>query len=309
MYSTEKIDESKYSYIQFLQKVAFNNDIELSTIDKKYDTFLFGLKNTGFFAKAENGEIAAYYGVFPITLQYNGNDILVAQSGDTMTSPNHQKKGLFVKLANETYQYAAQNGVKLVFGFPNENSYPGFKNKLEWVFTGNMFTFSITNLTIPFCELSNKFNLLNIYYQKYVRFVLKKYKINFKEIEFQKFNTLGNIKRDKLFFSYKLRNPYNHIINFNNYQLLIKVHGNLIIGDVSKSDYFDVNHFIISIKKLASILFCRKIILSISHNHWLYPLLQPHIAPKISLPIGFRLFTDAIDIAAIQFIGADYDTF
>lgn len=309
MYSIDKIDESKYRNIQLLQKVAFNNSIGLSIIEKKYDTSIFGLKNIGFFAIADNGEIAAYYGVFPITLQYQGKSFLVAQSGDTMTSPNHQKKGLFVKLANETYQYAAQNGVNLVFGFPNENSYPGFKNKLEWEFTGNMLTFSITIFTIPFCELSNRFNILKHFYQKYVQVVLKKYKLNFKEIDYQKFNTLGNIKRDELFFSYKLQNPYNHIINFNNYQLLIKVHGNLIIGDVSKSDYFDVNHFIISIKKLAGILFCRKIILSISHNHWLYPLLQPYIAPKISLPIGFRLFTDAIDVTAIQFIGADYDTF
>jgi len=51
----------------------------------------------------------------------------VLMSLNTATHPEHQKKGLFSKTAKMTYELAAKKGYFAVYGFPNNNSLPGFK--------------------------------------------------------------------------------------------------------------------------------------------------------------------------------------
>jgi hypothetical protein len=80
-----------------------------------------------------NGQIAAFYGVIPEYYIINGKKELIYQSMDTMTHPDFQRKGLFTKLANQTYDHIrATTGKLTVFGFPGETSYPGFIKKLDW---------------------------------------------------------------------------------------------------------------------------------------------------------------------------------
>src|SRR6185295_4439504 len=75
---------------------------------------------------------AAFYGVFPVLVLISGKEVLAAQSGDTMTHRDHQKKGLFIKLAQRTFETCREKGIELVFGLPNSNSYHGFTKKLNW---------------------------------------------------------------------------------------------------------------------------------------------------------------------------------
>ncbi|WP_290538037.1 GNAT family N-acetyltransferase [Alcanivorax sp.] len=96
------------------------------------------LKAVGYLAKNERGEAAAYYGVFLCDLRVDGKFFFSAQSGDTMTHPDFQGKGLFTKLALKTYDKVRELGVDFVYGFPNESSYPGFKRKLNWNFPFKM---------------------------------------------------------------------------------------------------------------------------------------------------------------------------
>jgi hypothetical protein len=44
----------------------------------------------------------------------------------TVTHPEHRGKGLFKRLAQMSYDYAAVNGFEFVIGVANANSYPGF---------------------------------------------------------------------------------------------------------------------------------------------------------------------------------------
>ena len=98
-YKLTRINPSLYRRIKELHLLAFASNETEENIQNKYDTSTFGLKDIGLLAEAQDGSPAAYYGVFPIKMSYHGQDILAAQSGDTMTSPLHQKKGLFTQLA------------------------------------------------------------------------------------------------------------------------------------------------------------------------------------------------------------------
>jgi hypothetical protein len=222
MYELIRISEKSYQQIKKLIKKCFKENVTIDSIIKKYDTENFGAKNIGYFAIDSKNEYSAYYGVFPITLSYKNKDYLVAQSGDTMTSPAHQKKGLFTKLALETYNLAEQIGVQMIFGFPNENSVHGFRTKLNWVFNDEMQQFKLNGSIFPLCEISSKNLLINYLYQKYTKNKLKKYKIELSKQNISSYSTNSNtgfIKKDLAFFNYKLSNSENHLIQLNGFNL------------------------------------------------------------------------------------------
>ena len=74
--------------------------------------------------------LAAHYAVIPRRFEVGGSEILGALSVNTATHPEYQGKGLFTRLAAETYTAAAAMGVRFVTGVANANSVTGFVRKL-----------------------------------------------------------------------------------------------------------------------------------------------------------------------------------
>jgi len=273
---------------------------------------MFGVKNVGILAKGENDDPAAYYGVFPIILSYDNKDYSAAQSGDTMTAPNHRKKGLFTRLAKETYSLADNLGIRLVFGFPNENSFPGFKHKLDWRFSGNMWRFTMKINTIPFCELAGRFAFVSPLYALYSKLRIARYKVAADNVSLTGFNftnVTGFVKKDMNFFDYKLAKKGVHLVRIGSFEMLIKLETHLYIGEISVFDPSKIKSCIQSINRLARKMGCKKVILTLSSHHWLFEILAQEIEPQESLPIGFYVIDESIDIGKIQFCNADYDTF
>jgi len=304
MYDLKRINS--YKDIKQLYNQCFGIDHSIDRIKRKYDTQMFGLKDIGFIAYKEAP--AAYYGVFPITLYYHGKDYLVAQSGDTMTAPEHRNKGLFIQLAINTYILAAYEKIKLVFGFPNKQSYPGFKDKLGWKFYGYMQRFEFNVLTIPFCELASKFPVLKSWYKRFVKNTLSNYVVDKADFAHSK----AYIKKDANFIDYKLKGENVYLISFYGVGMLIKADKHLYIGEVTHPTLPDPMYcdmLLTRVKLLAHKLGCKKIIFTVSKNHWLYNILSTEKKPKRSLPIGFYIIDKNIDPSVIQFTHADFDTF
>ena len=98
-------------------------------------------------AVAQDGNrLAGAYSLWPVNLKIMGKRVLGAQSMDTMSHPNYRGQGIFTLLAKECYLIAKERGVKVLYGFPNQNSYPGFVKKLGWTHTGD-----ITHWVRPIC--------------------------------------------------------------------------------------------------------------------------------------------------------------
>ena len=83
-------------------------------------------------ARREDGELAASYAIMPVRMLVDGRETLGYQSFDTMTHPDNRGQGLFRRLAELTYAEAERREARLVYGFPNSASGPGFFNKLGW---------------------------------------------------------------------------------------------------------------------------------------------------------------------------------
>lgn len=76
------------------------------------------------------GTIAAHYVALPIDAVVFNKPSKGLLSLNTATRPEHQGKGLFSRLASETYNLARDLGYEFVVGVANANSTPGFVRKL-----------------------------------------------------------------------------------------------------------------------------------------------------------------------------------
>ncbi len=85
-----------------------------------------------------DGKLIGHYAVTPMDILFNNKPLRAVFSLHTMTHPDFQKQGIFTFLAEEVYKKCQSEGFSFVYGFPNENSYHGFKNKLGWTGFGKM---------------------------------------------------------------------------------------------------------------------------------------------------------------------------
>ena len=131
-YDLIPLSEDNLRHLDTLYKNVYGKKRSPGYYMSKYSTLYTGVQYVGFIALS-GSEPVAYYGVIPVRCSIGGETVLGAQSCDTMTHPDHRKKGLFIALAIRTFELAKKQNIHFVFGFPNQNSYPGFIKKLGFL--------------------------------------------------------------------------------------------------------------------------------------------------------------------------------
>jgi hypothetical protein len=223
-------------------------------LSNKFNTLFLGISYVGYLAYSENNEPAAFYGVFPCLMEQNGETFLVAQSGDTITHIDHQKKGLFIELAKRTYELCIELSIKLVFGFPNENSYPGFIRKLNWLDFGAFQTFQVRLKNIPVKRILEKLNLpFESLYLKPILSIFTK-RISSSDFKFNVYNRTMHIKHDSGFLKYKNSNSV-FFITYKSWKILFSINGSsLIVGYLEKESTHIKSDAFSTLKKLGIML-------------------------------------------------------
>lgn len=306
-YTIERVSVHSFHDIQSLYRDCFGIKLSIEQLQNKYDTSSFGAKFLGYIAYDINRMPAAHYSVFPLQINYFGKILLAAQSGDTMTHPLHQKKGLFIELATLTYQLAESEGVYFVFGFPNENSLHGFKNKLKWQFFGEMQDIVLVNRTLPISGLAKTFPSLKWIYRQLLMWVFNATS-HYKDSKVELSNHVFQIARNHTFYKHKVMNEALHC-RLGDFGFWIKSDGWLYIGDITGITETNVTDFLKVIKRKAFLSGCRKVVLSFSQNSTIYHLFKQHASFKTGLPIGFLPLKNTFDFSKVEFNRMDYDTF
>jgi hypothetical protein len=84
------------------------------------------------FVAEDSRYIVGQYAILPTQMNLQGEKIMGAQSLDTMTHSAYRKQGMFVSLAEQCFTQATSQNIGVLYGSPNEQSYPGFVNRLGW---------------------------------------------------------------------------------------------------------------------------------------------------------------------------------
>jgi hypothetical protein len=101
--------------------------------------------------------VVGQYLVIPLKYRINNSIINGTLSLNTLTHPNYQGKGLFIKMATETYEFCRKSNISLTVGFPNPLSYGGFVKKLNFKSLG--YCDLMICVLRPFTFLKNQFQL------------------------------------------------------------------------------------------------------------------------------------------------------
>jgi GNAT superfamily N-acetyltransferase len=308
-YLIEKFSTAHYNLLQQLMQAVFAAPVAIEEIERRFDTIKLGAAVVGFIAiHKSSGEAAAYYGVFPHLMKLGERIFLAAQSGDTMTHPHHRKKGLFTTLALRTYEECKNKKIELVYGFPNENSYPGFIKHLQWKEkdTITRYDLKLRVKTIPLNRIASTSKLVRKLHLAYAGWLLKKRMVK----DIQSFNNsyetaYGKVVRNTEYLSYK-NTADKFFITLCNVTAWIKLTDVIWIGDFSNYQHITKN----DIDKLIQLAF------RLGYNTIAYNLNE-----SIPLPAGLSMFKknsgDAScfycpgDIEMKEnylFTGADFDT-
>ncbi len=116
--------ENDISNADFLRHQYFENPAGDAVIDLAVDV--------------ESGELAGQYIVRPMRFCVGGETVYCSNSLNTLTGKVYRGQGIFVGLAEKTYQREMEIGHKFCYGAPNPNSYPGFMKKLSFVELGRI---------------------------------------------------------------------------------------------------------------------------------------------------------------------------
>jgi hypothetical protein len=136
--------------------------------------------------KETNSTLAGHYAIMAYQVRAFNNIYSISQSVDTFTSEDFRNQGIFVELANITYEEAKNSNVLGVFGFPNSNSYPGFVKKLGFQ---DPFSLQFYSRPITFGVIFKKLKI-NSRFTKFVSFIPLIFKPKHSFIKYQTSNSI-----------------------------------------------------------------------------------------------------------------------
>lgn len=303
----EELKSSNLNDLLPLYKLVYGKSLSREFLRLKYDSRYTGVHFLGYIAYF-GVQAVAFYGLIPFRLLYEGQQLLGAQSADTMTHPDFVRQGLFTRLAKLTYKLAEEKGISLVFGWPNQASLPGFTRRLGWEFCGHMNAVEIKIKTFPLEYLCSKHPFILKQYSRFTKQVLKKYEsASFKGSVLKE--GFSGLLKDQDFYTYKNRISKKYFIRTSEAECWLKVEKGLKIGDLVIVNEAAGEKFIQLLKKLAFQLGCRKITFQYSPGLNSGMHFEHFGRPFETWPNGFKRLNDDFSYEKFKFTYGDLDTF
>lgn len=309
-YSFSRISSAHTNELLPIFNNTFLSILNELQLEQKQQTDVFGASPIGFIAYDENNAPVAFYGVYPCTMIYRGKRFLVAQSGDTMTLPKHQGKGLFTQLAKLTYEACKSEGIHLVFGFPNENSYPGFVKRLGWTHFDNLSVYLMRVKGLAWLRLKKTFRLPQSWHMRWCQYILKRQPKGQPFASSITSDVHAVVDHSPEFFEYKCYGG-NFLIDVNGISVWVKFNEEyLIIGDMdvrTEADFLKVTRKLKRIARWCGLPHLRMHVSSSTHyDKWFQRHGKKH---NLSYPVGGIAFSEEIPLEMLKFTTADNDTF
>lgn len=305
-YTIQRLTADRLNDLASLYKAVYGHQQAPGYFAKKYDTAYTGAAYIGFIAYCDDLPVA-YYGVIPCFIEYDNMVVLAAQSGDTMTHPEHQKKGLFVQLAQRTYELCKSSGIQLVYGFPNQNSHRGLI-KLGWTFTENLDRFPIPMKTSAVERIAFKIIRKSRTYKDHIQRVLHDCILPQPGLP----NTLtvegfGGVHRSEAYLEYK-QYTGSMVIQAGSAKAWIKIKQGLIIGDlhVQPNDFDNTMDTLVQIARQLAV---PSVTFQVSPGTQLHSLFAAKYKPVPSFPAGVLNISNNIPVDRLKFTYADIDIF
>ncbi len=305
----ERLNRSHYKDLQFLYKHCFGKNVPIGFFEKKLNTTFWGIDHLGYIAYTKDRFPISSYSLFPCKITYQNKFYFAAISGDSMTHIDYRGKGWFDTLGRKTYQLAKESDIKLLYGFPNQNSHRN-SAKMGWIYSDEKTsTFILKSQTIPFSKFFRKFNSISFLYQWYSQLILSFYKTG--EPQFENSlsgNEFGYVVHDKDYFNYKTYTK-KHVITLDDCKVWIRADGELKVGDIEKRSDINFDKLLKKLKFISQLLGCTEIHFTVSKESIFYEALKARLKGIESFYVGRYDLGLEFEMSKVKFTMADFDTF
>ena len=307
-YSITRLNKNNLNDLAKLHSDVYGAAVAGNYFPKKYDTAYTGVENVGFIAYNPNGLPVAYYGVIPCFIQFGSQIILAAQSADTMTHPQHRYKGMFMELSNMTFVLCRELGIRLIFGFPNQNFYRAAINKWGWQIRDTMDYFTIPVNGFPLEAVLKRFGLRKLYI-RYTEYIMKKESVMVTGVANSVLaDGFAGVCRDDKYLQYKMYSR-TKVIKIGDSKVWVSNKHGLLIGDMEGVDEKNFSAVIEELKKIAKKAGVRQIQFHCSPGTSLHKLFVKSYKAIKSFPTIFQDFGSPVSLEKIKFTFADIDIF
>lgn len=137
-----KIDQYKNENLVEMIEITKENYGEIEISDEKFLQWQYFNNPAGKalikLAKSDDNEVVGQYVIIPMKIKVNEEIVDSTLSLNTLTRKDYRGKGIFTGLADAVYNECKEDKLEFTYGFPNQNSYPGFMKKLQFTDLGSI---------------------------------------------------------------------------------------------------------------------------------------------------------------------------
>jgi len=245
------LGNNNFSDLVRLFKSVYKINLSEDFLIKKYGSLLPDLGFFGAFMYNENGSPVGFQGAIPYRLKTNEKIFIAAQSCDSMTISSYQGLGIFSFLTKKVDELLIANKVKLIFGFPNQNSEKVLYDKLGWSQTGVMYHYIDYNANLAYAKFLWKFHFTRRLYRNWA---VKKLNNFGQVLEQLPINEEGNssiiVTHDRPFFLYKKKES-TLVLKLKYGTVWIKLGTQILVGDFHVEREDRLSDFLDELKLLA----------------------------------------------------------
>ena len=299
-YDIRPITDDDMPAITALYNLCFDADRSVEETKDKFDTKPTGHPLTGHVAVAETGEVVSFCGLVPVEMQIGGVSMLGAQSVDVMTHPEHRKGGLYVDVAQKTYDLGASKGIKVVFAFPNKNSLHGLRKNLGWDIRGEMVGLS---MRLQWWRKLRRRVALEAQLDALDRMTIDPVPILDSEFD--------GVAKTKAYLSYKAQCSGSRLVRHEDLMIWLKPGERLDVasfawvGDQAPSSQ-DVHE---SFQRFMQAVGARSVRFCFTAQHPLLLLLDPYCKSHTSTPFGLKALDEDLIVPELHICRGDFDYF
>lgn len=124
---------TEFESFESLEKASFGENANSDFAMHKWllDDNPYNPSTNMMYVLKEGDKVIAADGLWPVPLYYYGKTILAAHSIKSMTHPDYKRQGIFTQMTQNSINMATTNGIDLVFGLANHQSYQAYL-KFGW---------------------------------------------------------------------------------------------------------------------------------------------------------------------------------
>jgi hypothetical protein len=260
-------------------------------------------------AFTDDGEPAGSVGVLPWRVRRGELLEGAGQMVDVATHTSHRGRGLFVHLADLARTVCDRGELSFLFGFPNEEAYPIWINKLGYVHSDDLVHYRRPVRTLWLERVAGRVATLGRPYRNWVDRTLGRYaggEVLENSLVAEGF---AAVERDSAFFAYKAGFTGSRIVALRGRRAWLRASNGFLVGDLEPQDASGLHTVAGDLERLARRLGIHQIVFQASRGTRFSALLDAGFTESPGLPVIHRDIRSQIPPGELRYSFGDFDNF